>query len=215
MTLRQIWPIKLGRRSIAAVEFALFAPILLVLFIGTSQILTLYRTEAKLNSLAYNYSQMVSIYPTPIALTNLSDMCKGVVYGLQPFPPSGLTIAVASLTMETAAVTTPPTAATYDFWASDIPNSGCTAGAATTFTKASTIATLNPGAGTGTVIAACDNGIIVRATLNYPGLVGIFLANHITLTQTAYSRWRSASATQEITCTDCTTTNAATQPCTS
>jgi hypothetical protein len=211
VTLRQIWPIKIGRRSIAAVEFALFAPLLLALFIGTAQILTLYRAEAKLNSLAYNVSQMISIYPTPIALANISDMCKGVVYGLQPFPPSGLTIAVASLTMEVAGATP-----TYDFWAADVPNSNCVAGAGTTFTKTSAVAALNPSASTGTVIAACDNGIIVRATLNYPGLVGIFLANHITLTQTAYARWRSASATQELTCTDCTSSNvSATPPCAS
>ena len=52
---------KLGRRSIAAVEFALVMPLLLVMFIGTIEVLTLYRTEAKLNAVAFNVAQEISI----------------------------------------------------------------------------------------------------------------------------------------------------------
>jgi Flp pilus assembly protein TadG len=44
MKLHKLFSDRLGRRGIAAVEFALIIPVLLVLFIGTIEVLTLYRT---------------------------------------------------------------------------------------------------------------------------------------------------------------------------
>ena len=110
-----------GRRGIAAVEFALCAPMLLLVF-GTLEILMLYRTEEKLNSLAGNFAQMVANQEittvssgvasthSPVPSTSsgtsppgLSDLCAGAVYGLQPFPANGLSIDVASVTETQAA----------------------------------------------------------------------------------------------------------------
>jgi Flp pilus assembly protein TadG len=213
---------RLGQRGTAAVEFALVAPLLLVLFIGTQEMLLLYRTQAKLNAMASSVAQMMSLQApltsgASLVLTpvQIADVCKGASYGLQPFPPNGLSVAIASLTKITAAsvnnagVTTAP--ANYDYWEND---TGCGA----------TAAPINFGSGTSGICTQAgqltnpqDNIIEVRGTLAYPGVVGLVLGTRPTLQQTAYARWRYANnfpAPAELTCAGCTTpVPAAPQPC--
>ena len=168
-------------------EFAIVIPVLLVLFVGTIEILTLYRTEAKLNALAFNVSQMVSIaqavfggrHPLRQAgITSLNDICQGAILGLQPFPPGGLTIEVASVTLEPSASgsNTPASTPAYDIWEGDsivtgqtcsTPGSGATAIGAT---QAKTYAGSTT---TGMLQNPCDNIVIVTASLIYPGITGL------------------------------------------
>ena len=210
--LRQmvLWRLAVSRRGIAAVEFAICAPMLLLLVFGTLEIMLLYRTEQKLNTLAGNYAQMVANQevaqvnnlgaipahaPVPTTLSgpnspSLSDLCTGAVDGLQPFPPLGLSIAVASVT-EVAT-------ASYDEWEVDV-GSDCTPTGTQNIgvngaSGARTIAVGNGGS-TALLHKIGDNIIIVRATLRYPGLIGLILTSAQTLTQTAISRWRYATIT--------------------
>jgi hypothetical protein len=211
--LRPLWSdgfvrLQRSRRSIAAVEFALCAPMLVILLIGTLEILLLYRTEAKLNTLAGNFAQMVANQEvatvsagitaahSPVPSTgsspeSLSDLCHGVVDGLQPFPPNGLGVNVASVTQVTA---TP----TYDEWEVDLDSTcaptGSQAIGVNGTTGARTIARGNGGS-TALVHTVGDNAIIVRASLTYPGLIGLILTSNQTMTQTAIARWRYAATT--------------------
>ena len=205
-----LWRLAVSRRGIAAVEFAICAPMLLLLVFGTLEIMLLYRTEEKLNTLASNFAQMVANQevaqvstlgvtaahaPVPTSVSgpntpSLSDLCTGVVDGLQPFPPRGLSIDIASVT-EVAT-------ASYDEWEVDV-GSDCTPTGAQGIgvngpSGARTIAVGNGGT-TALVHAIGDNVIVVRATLQYPGLIGLILNAAQTLTQTAIARWRYASIT--------------------
>jgi len=211
---------RLGNRAIAAVEFAICAPMLLILFLGTIEILMLYRTEAKLDAFAGSFAQMVSLQevatvstagvtqthsPVPTANTGttpgLTDLCAGAVYGLQPFPPNGLTVAVASVT-ETAAAQpasqgVAATPALYDEWEVDMNSACATTGAQTigaTGSAGAVALATGSGAATSMVQGLGDNIIIVRASLQYPGVIGLILSSAQTLTQTAIARWRYASA---------------------
>jgi hypothetical protein len=212
---------RLGNQAIAAVEFAICAPMLLILFMGTLEILLLYRTEAKLDAFAGSFAQMVSLQeiaavnasgvvethsPVPTSnsgsTTGLTDLCAGAVDGLEPFPPNGMTLDVASVT-ETAAAQpasqgVAATPALHDEWEVDM-NSAC----ATTGTQAigtngangAVTLAVGSGASTSMVQGLGDNIIIVRATLQYPGVLGLILSSAQTLTQTAVARWRYASST--------------------
>lgn len=210
----------LGQRGVAAVEFAMCAPLLLLLFLGTLEILMLYRTEAKLNTLAGNFAEMVSnqeIAPVDAGVTaahspvpsvtsgtappGLSDLCAGAVDGLQPFPAQGLTIDIASVT-ETAGpqaasqgVAAKP--ASYDEWEVDM-NSNCqpagTQSIGVNGTAGARTLAIGNGGSTAMVQTQGDNIIIVRATLQYPGVFGLILTSAQTLTQTAIARWGYASA---------------------
>jgi Flp pilus assembly protein TadG len=197
---------RFDNKAIAAVEFALCAPFLLFLFVGTLEILLLYRTSTKLNALTANFAEMVSLQPTsPISTSTpgLADLCKGVIAGLQPFPPQGLTISVASVTQTSNAIAatqnSPAVPATYGEWETDLKgdcstNTPGTHPITTTGTDgAVTIATGNGVPANAMVQSAGDNVIIVRATLTYPGILGIVLTSVPSLSQTAVARWRWAS----------------------
>ncbi len=240
-----------NRRATAAVEFALMAPFLLVLFIGVIEIVTLYRTEAKLNTMVISVAQMVAIQNQtttsgisiiPSSGTNqssLQDICQGAILGLAPFPPEGMTLAIAGVTLESGPTGLPNvnTATskvynatnTYDAWEGDLTVSGTTCNTATTtsigLANAEKLATTSPPSTTGTsgtsglLGVPCDSAIIVKATLTYPGIMGIILTNRPTLTQTVYTRWRYASPQTELQCastdTGCTTSYVTTQLCNS
>lgn len=243
----------LGRRAIAAVEFAICAPMLLILFMGTIEILLLYRTQAKLDALTGNFAQMVSLQeiaavnasgvtqahsPVPVTTVGasppgLTDLCAGAVYGLQPFPANGLTIDVASVTETTAAVPASQgvaaTPAGYGEWEVDM-NSSCAATSTQLIGTTGATGAVTEAIGNGTTTAMVqglgDNIIIVRATLQYPGLLGMILTSAQTLSQTAVARWRYASASNitNLTATPapsatleflCTGTNCNTHTCTS
>ena len=199
---------RLGERGIAAVEFALVMPVLLILFIGTVEVALLYRTAGKLNEFTGNFVQMVSLQH-PAANTTavlsgsageLGDICTGATYGLQPFSPNGVTAAVASLTEISASPLR------YDYWEADssCPNKAAALG------STAVCALAVHGSGGSMFANLDDNVLIVRATLAYPGTAGLFIGNAPTLAQTAFSRWRYASTLQtpaELVCTgpDCTT----------
>lgn len=219
----------MGRRGIAAVEFALIVPVLLILFVGTVEILTLYRTEAKLNALVFNVAQSVAMAQSVSAtasgtvtpgITALGDICQGAVLGLQPFPAGGLTMTIASVTEEAGPkglpVTGPAYATTprYDVWEGNFTPSGagCTQSSGTTAwtaAQAQALATQNGGM----IVVPCDDVIIVRASLTYAGLTGLILPSRPTLTQTAYVRWPYASPTRELICATCTLASPATPVC--
>lgn len=234
---------KLGRRGIAAVEFAIVVPLLLILFIGTIEVLTLYRTEAKLNAVAFNvaqevsFSQSVSTANAPIpnvtgttpltadsAIENvisLNDLCHGAVLGMAPFPSSGMTIAIASVTEEAGPNGLPTTSAAYsasgpnyDEWESD--STVASDGTCTTPTNPTTSTILSgtsasdpiiiakPPSATSMIVVPCDNVIIVKVSVPYAGITGLILQNHPVLTQTTYLRWRYTLPTTELQCTGCT-----------
>ncbi len=216
---------RLGRRAVAAVEFALIMPFVLVLFMGTIEISTLYRTSTKLNAVAFNVAQMISLTQTlqtansGSGITSLTDICKGAVMGLAPFPAGGMTIKIASVTEEASQAGLPQTshaytagATTYDEWESDatVAADGTCAGptanadALLTGTGASAPINIVLTGANAMLNVPCDNVIIVQVSETYPGIVGVALPSRPTLTQTAYARWANTTTTSELTCLDCT-----------
>lgn len=171
MTFWHLFGSRLGRRSVAAVEFALIAPVLLILFIGTIEMLTLYRTEAKLNALVIDVGEMVSVVQEASPSTNssasgtstitsLNDICNLAIAGLAPYPSAGLKIEIASVTMEPSALNSnsPANTPVFDEWEQDYqlaaPTS-CTTAAGTAILSGTgssapiTIATANSATSTG------------------------------------------------------------------
>lgn len=198
----------LGRRAVAAVEFAIVVPLLLVILIGTIEILTLYRTEAKLNSLAYNIAYMISAEASPLAMTangpSVQDACAGAILGLEPFfPGPQFNVSVASVTLEPSAASSNVVGkpAVYDEWEAQSTNgaSGCTSTAKPLILTSVT----PPATALGMLEVPCDNVIIVRASMQYPGLTGLIVRSRPTLTQTAYVRWAFVAPTAQLLCPNC------------
>jgi len=219
------------RRGLAAVEFALVCSfILMPLTLGLIELLTLSRADSKLAALTFDTAQMASfesqsttndvsnVAASGTSATSLQDICHGAALGLAPIPAGGMTLDIASVTEETGPTGTTGMAvhagtATYDVWEQDFTVSGttCTAagGSGIGATAAEAYATSSPPSLTGTpgstglVESPCDNAIVVRASLVYPGIIGVLLNSRPTMTQVAGTRWRTASPITELECTTC------------
>ena len=219
------------RRGLAALEFALIASLMLIpLIIGLTEILTLFRADTKLASLAFDTAQMVAlesqsvtngISTIPVSSAtapSLQDICQGAVLGMAPLPTAGLTIAIAGVTLESAPSGTAGTpvnssARTYDVWEQDFTVSGNSCAAAATSAigaaEAEAYGSSSPPSVTGTVSAAgllqtpCDNVLLVQASMAYPGMIGVVLSTRPTITQLASTRWRTASEVSELECSGC------------
>jgi Flp pilus assembly protein TadG len=208
--IRQARQLVTDRRSIAAVEFAVIAPWFFFIFIGTFEVLLLSRTSEKLNTLAGKVAEMVASASAsssaPITVANLSDICTAAIYGLQPLPANGLTIAIASLTITTPASVSGNSSNTDDVWEEDFTGSGCSPSAGSSSTgligETTACTLISNGGGGGTLPTTNgttgDNAIVVRATLTYPGMVSFWLKTIPTLTQYAYSRWYHGQSGNEL-----------------
>jgi Flp pilus assembly protein TadG len=191
----------LGTQGTAAVEFAIIMTFFLVVFVGSFEILTLLRTSQKLNIVSATVAQAIA-YQSPdgsaMPSTTPQDVCYGAVKGLQPFSANGLTIDIAS-------VTTTTVGSAVNYWEQDFSGSSCTpvTPAVIGSTSACNLATNNGAGGMlpKTNGAIGDNAIIVRATLTYPGLVGLWLKTSPTLTQQVLTRWAYASTSNSLTVT--------------
>lgn len=171
-----------------------------------------------------------SISATGTSGNSLQDACNGAVAGFAPYPPNGITLQIANVTEEAGPNGSPATnssssfvhnsSAVYDEWEQDFivsggscsPNVGSGIGASGTSNNAINLTTSNPpsttSGGTGGLVQyPCDNGIIVQASMNYPGLLGLVLTHSITLSQSAYVRWRYASTQSELQCPTCSISN--------
>jgi Flp pilus assembly protein TadG len=190
----------LRRKGTAAVEFAIIAPTLMLIFIATFQILLLLRTSQKLNTMVGNVAAMVAMQDPSgqLSPSTLSGICQGAVYGLDPFPANGLTLDIASVTVTTVGTT-------VDYWESDYAGGNCSpvtpaviGGAQACSLSGGVSGATNGGMLPITRGVIGDNVIIVRATLTYPGMVGLWLKTTPTLTQTTFTRWDHATSSTEL-----------------
>lgn len=183
-------------RGTAAVEFAIIASVLVFIFIATFQVLLLLRTSEKLNTLAGNLAGMVAVQAPAgtLAPATLADICLGAVDGLSPLPPQGLVIDIASLTVKNPG-------STADYWETDYTYNRATGACSASTTQnigPNSVCALATGMFPHPGAVAGDNAIIIRATLTYPGLAGLWLPSAPTLTQTTFTRWSHAAASTEL-----------------
>ena len=95
---------RLGRRAIAAVEFAVLAPIALVILFGTIEATFAFRMQAKLQTAAGALAEMVAGSGTVTAPNGtLKDLCNGAKLNLIPFASDIFTANVVSITNDVPA----------------------------------------------------------------------------------------------------------------
>lgn len=175
-------------------------------------------------------SGVYSLPVTATGATSLTDVCNGALAGFAPYPTNSIAVQIASVTMQAGPNGLPATnnsasfvynsSNLYDEWEQDFTvsggscqtNGGTGIGASGTSNSAINLATSNPpittSGGTGGVVQyPCDNAILVTATMKYPGLIGLIITKAMTLSQSAYVRWRYASTTTELQCPTCSVSN--------
>ncbi|HEY2133593.1 MAG TPA: TadE/TadG family type IV pilus assembly protein [Acetobacteraceae bacterium] len=86
-----------GRRGSVAMELALVSPLLMIMFLGCFEVTQLVRVYMGLGVAANAVADLVS-RDTPDTAANIADACNGGKLIVAPFPGTGLTIAIASVT---------------------------------------------------------------------------------------------------------------------
>ncbi len=178
--LRDMGDLRLGQRGVGAMEFALLAPVLVTSIFGLAAMSQAIRAEMLLTSSASSMASMVAVQNsiTGGSLGTLHDFCTGAQLIMQPYAATGLSMAIASYTLQSNSTT-----ASKD-WEYD---SACQGSAGSLASSGSALA--NP-----LLVAAGDSVIIVQASYNYTSS-HISIVPNLVLTQTAYSRPRYSKVT--------------------
>ena len=96
--------VRQDRRGVAALEFALLAPVLIVMMFGTFELVYAFRMQAKLNTTAGALAEFVANAGAVTAPAGtLQDLCNGAKLNLLPFKPTIMTANVASITNDVPA----------------------------------------------------------------------------------------------------------------
>ncbi|NVK36203.1 MAG: pilus assembly protein [Rhodobacteraceae bacterium] len=86
-------------RGVAAVEFALLAPILIILLIGTAETVTSLNHSRKVDQVTSTVSDLVAQVKS-VSSSDLNDIMKVSSYIMYPYSSNGLKIIVASVTFD-------------------------------------------------------------------------------------------------------------------
>lgn len=164
------------RRGVAALEFALVAPLFLALTIGFFDVVRLVRVKSLLTDAVSNMAEMVAAESGVPAVmqTSLQDYCQGVRLTMNAFATTTLSMAVASVTYASGS-----SSAAMD-WEYDgaCPTAATALGAAGAKTLASAMV---PNSG--------DSVIVIKASYTYAPIINAALGS-IVLNQTVFARPR-------------------------
>jgi Flp pilus assembly protein TadG len=166
-------------RGVAAVEFALLVPILVLLYFGMAELTQGALAERRAQHTASSVSDLVAQDSTITAaqVDDVFDVGGAIVY---PFPTTSLQMRVTSITTDSHSN------ATVD-WSR-------ASGGMTALTKGSSITVSS------NIISASQSVIRAETTYVYTPAIGLIIKAPITFHETSYSRPRLSN---QVTCADC------------
>lgn len=177
--LRAMEDLRRGQRGVAAMEFALLAPVLVISISGLAAMSQAIRAKMLLTSSASSMASMVAVQNsiTGGSLGTLHDFCTGAQLIMQPYAATGLSMAIASYTLQSNATAS-------EDWEYD---GACQGSASSLVSSGSALA--SP-----LLVATGDSVIIVQASYKYTSSYISMLPNMV-MTQIAYSRPRYSKVT--------------------
>lgn len=166
------------RRGVSAVEFALIAPVMIVFYFGLSEFCQGYMAQKRMSHSAAAVADLVA--QTDVVTTDeMADILAIGQTVMKPFPTSGLTLRVSSVTRGADGV------AKVD-WSRSSSGAGLTKNAIVT-------APLD-------VVANDESIVMAEATYVYSSAVKYLLKDGVKFTSTFYSRPRRVD---KVGCSDC------------
>ncbi len=198
------------RAGLAAVEFALVAPVMVILLFGAIELGNAFRIQTKVNTATGQLAELIAGQQAVTAPNgNLVDMCNGVAMNLLPYATGTLSADIVSGTNDhpsnrVAGSTDNTTVGPYLDWenTSSCPTKDASPmGANGAYALASSPASMLTKSGTS---YSTDYGmgysvIVVQTTYTYANVLPLFLGRSITFSALAVARPRQNS---EIMCTN-------------
>lgn len=162
------------RRGVVAIEFAMLAPVTIMLLFGGFEATRMVRASVRLNDVAQTVADLVA-QQTAITAVGMANICTGGGIVMTPLPTASLDATVASVTYSSASSSL----------VLDWQDTTCGNGAAI----ASPTALAQP-----YLPNAKDSVIIVQAVYPYTPIVATLLNKSFTMTRTAYARPRNGAS---------------------
>jgi Flp pilus assembly protein TadG len=166
-------PIRLIRatRAMAAVEFALLAPVLATLLMGTIELCNALECRQKVSSETSSIADLVA-QASSVSAADLSNIFNAGNSILYPFAPGNVTVVVSSIVNQ-------PNGQNLVAWS--VPYNGGTA------LQQNTQVAVPTG-----VIASGGSAIFVQVSYNYTSPIGQFIFGNIAMGDTFYARPRQS-----------------------
>jgi Flp pilus assembly protein TadG len=168
--VRKVGRFRRDTRGLAAVEFALILPVMLVVYFGTLETTNALTCARRVTNVAETAADLVAQVPA-VSSSDLTDIFAASTAILTPFNTTPVKIVLTSVTANSSNVTTVAWSAAY--------GSGATA---RTANSSITLPTGLTTAGTSVIMA--------EVTYTYTSPIGTFITGPITMTEKAYLRPR-------------------------
>ena len=198
------------RRGVAALEFAILAPVLVTILLAAIELTYALRLQARLNTTTGQLAELVAGLESVTAPNGtLADSCVGAAFNLLPFKSGTLSANIVSITNDYPAnrvvgSTDTKTVSTYQDW--EVKNA-CPTPATASLGLAGAFAAANNSAArsiltkTGVPAASTTDAslevnysaLVVKTTYVYDNVAPLFLNKFVTLSSSAIARPRGNS----------------------
>ncbi|MDF2995201.1 MAG: hypothetical protein K0R27_838 [Xanthobacteraceae bacterium] len=115
--------------GVAAIEFALIAPVMMVLYLGGVELTRVIGADRKVSLASRVAADLVARESAAVSDATLTTICKGTLAMLNPFPTATLTITISSIETDTKGKSTVK-------WTRVFSNGNCSSSTAGTGTLA-------------------------------------------------------------------------------
>lgn len=160
------------RRGVAATEFALIAPVLILMYLGMAELTQMMMAQRRLSNIASATGDLVA-QAAQSGPTKMADTFKIGEIIMSPFPVSALRMCIASVNSDDKGKDTVAWSRPSVTGMANCPKQG------------DVLTDVSVG-----VLPASQSVILARATYAYESPVKLFLPNPITFTRTYYLRPR-------------------------
>lgn len=161
------------RRGLAAVEFALIVPVMLVMYFGTLETTNALTAARRVSNVAETAADLVA-QETSVTTSDMNDVFSASTAILTPFDTSSVRIVISSVVADSSNVTRVAWSQAY--------------GGATARSTNSSV-TLPTG-----LTTAGTSVIMAEVTYTYTSPIGTFITGPITMSEKAYLRPRRTTA---------------------
>lgn len=162
------------RRGVSAVEFALIAPVVVLMYCGMAELSQAMMAQRRLSNIASAVGDLVAqnSQTGPKKMDDIFTISRVI---MAPFPVSGLKICVASLTSDSKGADTADWVRTYNGAMANCPTEG------------SPVSGVDVG-----VLPANQSVIMARVSYAYTSPIKFFLSKPLTFSRTYYLRPRKS-----------------------
>lgn len=172
--LRLLSRLGLDQRGVSAIEFALIAPILILMYFGVGELCEAMMAQRRAAHAAAAIGDLATQSQT-LASSDVSDIFAAASTIMAPFSTSPLKLRLTSVTMNSSSVVKVD-------WS-------CTQGGLTAYTKAATYT----GLPTGLVSASGDSIVVAEGQYNWASPAKYVLPNGLNFSETFYLKPRKSA----------------------